>query len=421
MVNVYKGNIIFSQGPNKLVTIPNGYIVVEDMYVKDILKAPYKDAPVTDFGDNLIIPGFVDLHLHAPQYENRGLGLDKELLTWLEMYTFAEEAKFSELAYAKRVYQRFINDLYESGTTRAVVYSTVHKEATMLLFDIFIESGLGAYIGKCNMDRNCPKELRESTENSIADTLSFINYKEHPLVRPIITPRFAPSCSDALLKALGTMAGEHNLPLQSHLSESNGELEFVRSLYPNQIHYTGVYEEFGCFNGSKTIMAHCIHNTEEEVQILKKYGVYVAHCPLSNTDISSGICPVKSYINKGLNIGLGSDVSGGCSLYIPDSIVEAIRVSKLYSIYVDSNTEALSFAEAFYLATKGGGSFFGKVGSFEEGYAFDALVIDDSALCDVNKRSLQERLEQFIYCGSKQNIVKRYVNGVSTKASLAKW
>ncbi|NLV76774.1 MAG: guanine deaminase, partial [Tissierellia bacterium] len=373
----------------------------------------YKEYPIKDFTGKMIIPGFIDLHLHAPQYPNRGLGLDKELIPWLDTYTFPEEAKYGDMEYAKRVYSKLIKDLWREGTTRSVIFSSIHTESTKLLMDMLIEAGLGAYVGKVNMDRNTTPELTEDTQRSIVETEEIIlEYRnKSDLVKPIITPRFVPTCSVELMKGLGKLAINHGVPVQSHLSENTSEVEWVRELHPELPNYASVYNEYGLFGQTSTVMAHCIYNTEDEIELMKKNGVFVAHCPYSNYNLSSGIMPVRKFLDNKIQVGLGSDISGGNSLSIPSVITAAIQASKMKWLETNKKLQPLTSSEAFYLGTKGGGAFFGKVGSFEEGYELDALVIDDSSLMCGDRLSLEERIQKFIYIGDDRNIIHRYVCG----------
>lgn len=412
----YKGNIVFTKTKDEFTTLENGYVVVEDGKVKgtfDSLPEEYKDVEVVDYGDNLIIPGFVDIHLHAPQFSNRGLGLDKELLPWLETYTFPEEAKFADANYAKRVYSRLIKELWKVGTTRSVVFSSIHKEATEILIDLFIESGLGAFVGKVNMDRNSPDDLTETIEDSLKNTEEILKKyaDKSPIVKPIVTPRFVPSCSGGLMGELGALAQKYNVPVQSHLSENKGEIEWVKELHPDQKNYASVYDSYSLFGQQPTVMAHCVHNDDEEMKLMAKNKVFIAHSPDSNFNLSSGIAPIKKYLSHDVNVGLATDVSGGHTLSIPESMTTAVQASKARWVYVDDKYESLTTPEAFYIGTKGGGKLFGDVGSFEEGYEFDALVIDDSTIPDINKRTLLERIERYIYIGDDRNITERYVSG----------
>ena len=271
---IFKGTIVFTPSKDDLQIHEDSYIIIEDGRVLDIVKeldSSYKDIEVQDYTGKLIIPGFSDLHLHAVQYPNKGLGMDRELLPWLETYTFPEEGKFSDLAYAEKVFKRFINELWSEGTLRSVVFSSIHKEGTELLMDMFIDSGLGAYVGKVNMDRNTADYLTEDTEDSIRITEELIvEYKDKSdLVKPIITPRFAPTCSDELLGGLGELAKKYNVPVQSHLNENKSEIEWVKELFPDSKNYASVYNDYKLYDGSKTVLAHCIHCNEDEIDLLQ--------------------------------------------------------------------------------------------------------------------------------------------------------
>lgn len=415
-LKAYKGNIIFTETKDKFTTLEGGYVVVDGNRVKgtfDSLPSEYKDVEVIDYGDKLIIPGFVDTHIHAPQFSNRGLGLDAELLPWLETYTFPEEAKFADTDYAKKVYSRFVKELWKVGTTRAVVFSSIHKESTEVLMDLFLESGLGAFVGKVNMNRNSPDDLTEVTEDSLRDTEEILKkYSDRScIVKPIVTPRFVPSCTGDIMGKLGELAKKYDVPVQSHLSENRGEIEWVKELHPESKNYASVYESFKLFGQQPTVMAHSVHNDDEEMKMMAKSGVFVAHSPDSNLNLSSGIAPIKKYLANGVNVGLATDVSGGHTISIQESMTTAAQVSKVRWVYVDDTHEALSTPEVFFIGTKGGGKLFGKVGSFEEGYEFDALVIDDSTIPDINERTLEERIERFIYIGDDRNIEERFVAG----------
>ncbi|WFA07849.1 guanine deaminase [Tissierella sp. Yu-01] len=414
--SVFKGDIIHTPTKGEFEIYEDSYLIIENCKVVKIshqLEDLYKNYDFYDFSGKIIIPGFVDVHLHAPQYPNRGLGMDKELIPWLNTYTFPEESKYKDIEYSRRVFKEFINDIWKEGTTRSAVYSTIFLNSTKLLMDMFIESGLGAYIGKVNMDRNSAPNLTEDTYESIKDTKELIlEYKDRSeLVRPIITPRFIPTCTDELLTELGNLAIEYNIPVQSHLNENTSEVEWVKELYPNSKNYASVYDDFSLFGQSKTIMAHCVHNTDEEIDLMADNGVYAAHCPYSNFNLSSGMSPIREYLNAGVNVGLGSDISGGHILSIPRVMVGAIHTSKMVWLQNQKELAPLTLSEAFYLATKGGGSFFGKVGSFEKGYDSDLLVIDIDNLTTLKTLTPEEKLQKFIYEGSSDNIIERYVKG----------
>jgi len=413
---VLKGDIVFTPSMDEFKIYRDSYLVSENSKIVGIfekLDEKYKDYTLKDYTGKMIIPGFVDIHLHAPQFPNRGMGYDKELLPWLQSYTFPEEAKYKDIKYAERVYRDFVKELWKNGTTSAVIYGTIHKESTKLLMDLLIESGIRAYVGKVNMDRNSIPNLTEDTERSLRETEELIlEYKDKsPLVKPIITPRFVPTCSDALLEGLGKLALKYDVPVQSHLSENTDEVKWVSELHPDAKNYASVYDKFNLFGQRRTIMAHCIHNTDEEIDLMAKNGVYAAHCVHSNFNLSSGIMPVRKFLDKKVPVGLGSDISGGHEISIPKVMAASIQASKMKWLETDKKLKPLTLLEVFYLATKGGGSFFGKVGSFEKGYEMDCLIIDDSNLGIYRELTVEERLEKFIYLGDDRNIVDRYVAG----------
>lgn len=415
-IKILKGNIVYSKDSNSFNIIENGYIVIDEK----IIQGTYKKLPeeflnikIDDYGNRLIIPGFIDLHTHASQFAIRGIGYDKELLPWLETYTFPEESKFKDTSYAKKVYKEFVQELYEEGTTRAVIFATIHSESTEILMDLLEEKGIISYVGKVNMDRNCPDNLKENSDKSINATKEWIYKcsKKYKFVKPIITPRFVPSCTSYLMKELGSLAVKDSIPVQSHLSENLSEIQWVKELHPKSRNYGDVYDNFKLFGQTKTIMAHCVHLTNEEINTIEKNNVIIAHCPTSNENLSSGISPINKLLRKNIKIGLGSDIAGGDTLSMFSVISAAIKMSKLRNTCFKEGEKALTLQEAFYLATKGGGEFFGKVGSFEKGYEFDALVIDDENLWKTGNGTIEERLERLVYLGNKNNIVKTYICG----------
>ncbi len=412
-----KGNILYSRSPKELVCIPHGYLICEDGKVEGVYEElPQKFVGIhcSDYQDSLIIPGLIDLHTHAPQYAIRSLGMDMELLKWLEHNTFPEEAKYADVDYARRAYSIFAEDLKKSATTRACIFGTIHVEGTGLLMDLLEETGLKCKVGKVNMNRNCPPVLCEDSEQSLHDTKQWLDAarNKYENITPIITPRFLPSCTEDLLTELSVICEEEDLPVQSHLSENLLEIEFVKELFPNTAGYADAYNEYGLFGGKvPTIMAHCIYLTKEEIELVYDNKVFIAHCPDSNMNLSSGIAPVRTYLDRGIKMGLGSDVAAGDSLSIFKMMTEAVKVSKLLWRLQDQSLTPLSMEEAFYLGTKGGGEFFGKVGSFEPGYEFDAIVIDDASLVHPQPLTLKQRLERVIYLSDDRHLVDKYVAG----------
>lgn len=413
---VLHGNVCYNTTPQEVRCVPGGYAVCVDGVsagVFEELPERYAGLPVVECEDQLVIPGMSDIHLHAPQYAFRGTGMDLELLDWLNTYTFPEEAHYADLGYAEKAYSIFSDDLRKSATTRAVVFGTLHVEGTELLMDKLEATGLSTYVGKVNMDRNGGENLEEDTARSVADTLRWLDDVEgrYERTRPIITPRFTPSVTDELMAELAKIAHERDLPVQSHLSENPSECGWVKELCPWSSCYGDAYDHFGML-GARTVMAHCVYSDETETELLRRAGTYVAHCPQSNAQLSSGIAPVRRYLELGMNVGLGTDVAGGANLSMFRCMADAVAVSKLRWRLVDEGLAALTTQEALWLATDGGGSFFGKVGSFEEGYEFDALVLDDSNIRAPREMSVWERLERYVYLAEEGGrLTRKYVAG----------
>ena len=422
---VIKGNICQTKNANELDLHESAFVVCVEgvsMGVFDILPDEYADLPLFNYGDFLIFPGMVDLHVHAPQYAFRGMCMDLELMDWLNRYTFPEEEKYENLEYAERAYGMFVEAMKNGATTRSCIFATRHRYATELLMRLMEESGLVSYVGKVNMDREASEALTEdSAEISAYTTFGWINAvkDKYKNTKPILTPRFIPCCTDKLMEELREIQMAYGIPVQSHLSESKGEIDFVKFLRPDNPFYGDSYNEYDLFGKNddnntdvKTVMAHCVWSTDEEVDLMRKNGVFVAHCPASNMNLTSGIAPIRKYLDLGLNIGLGSDVAGGHSLSIFRAITDTIQASKMYFRMVNEAYKPLVFSEAFYLATKGGGAFFGKVGSFEEGYEFDAVVMNDSVLPHPQSLNLAERMERAVYLGlDEKNVTAKFVAG----------
>jgi guanine deaminase len=264
------------------------------------------------------------------------------------------------------------------------------------------------------MNRNSPDTLQNTTAELI-DGMRMLkaHLDEHGdgLVKPIITPRFVPSCSDKMLRALGEYAAETGLPVQSHLSENRSEIDWVKELEPESTCYGDAYNRYGLFGQTPTLMAHCCYTDGEEMELMRKNGVYVVHCPMSNSNLSSGMAPIRKFLNAGIHVALGTDVSAGHHMSMLRVMQYAIQVSKLNYAQTRGQMPFLSLSEVFYLATKAGGSFFGKVGSFEPGYEFDALLIDDKYL-NFDNYTLEQRLERYIYLGDDRDIKRRFCRGV---------
>ena len=418
---VLKGDICYSRIREELTVCPSGYAVCVDGICKGVfeeLPEVYRELPVVDYGNRLIFPGLVDLHIHAPQFAYRGTGMDLELMDWLTHQAFPEEAKYADLDYARAAYGIFADAMKKSATTRASIFASRHRPATELLMELMEDTGLVSYVGKVNMDREAPDNLREeSAEHSAAETVAWVENTAGKFARtkPILTPRFIPSCTNELMEKLGEIRRKYCLPIQSHLSENRGEIEWVRQCGPEADFYGEAYDKFGLFGDlgeSRTIMAHCVWSTEPEVELMKKQGVFVVHCPASNTNVYSGIAPMRKYLREGLKVGLGSDVAGGHTESMFRAITDTVQVSKLYMRLIDEEAPFVTFPEAFWLATKGGGEYFGKVGSFEDGFEFDAVVLDDSGYPHPQELTIQQRMERAVYLSLDITGLKaKYVQG----------
>lgn len=413
---ILHGTIVHTPTKDVFDCHPDSYLISEGGKVTGIfqeLPEKYKNVPVLDYGNSLILPGLCDMHVHAPQFVYRGLGIDLQLMEWLDRYAFPTEARFADLSYARIYYEAFADALAKNGTTRAVIFGTLHAPATELLMEILEKKKIGAYVGKINMDTLSPDYLCETPKQSLADTRKWIEDTKDRfhLVKPAVTPRFIPTCSTSVLEGLGKLAQEFDLPVHSHISEDLGEMSIVRDRYPQYDNDGDVYDHFGLLT-SHTVMAHFIYPTRHEMELIKERGVTIAHCPQSNGNVAAGIPPIRQMLDLGVKVGLGSDIAGGYSVSIYRAMSEAVYLSKLQWLRSEKKDSFLSVPESFYLGTKGGGQFFGKVGSFETGYELDAIVVDDRSLCvPADRLSTEERVERVIHLADDRNIISRFVAG----------
>ena len=310
---IIKGNIISSPEFGKVEITENGFLIAENGKIKGIyqtLPQEYEDSPVEDYGDALVMQSFADMHLHAPQYPMLGMGMDMPLLEWLNTYTFPTEACFKDNEFARKAYHRLAHELAAKGTTRVCMFSSIHREATLILMEELENAGITGYVGKVNMDRNGGENYQETTEESITETIKWLEKCNFEHIKPMITPRFTPSCSNELMQELGRIAKEKNLPIQSHLSENTGELSLVKELHPDCSRYWETYQKYGLWN-DRTLMAHCVWSDEQERKAIKDAGVWVVHCASSNENLVSGYAPIRVMLNEGINVVLGSDIAGG--------------------------------------------------------------------------------------------------------------
>lgn len=412
-IKIIKGNIISAPAPGKLDITERGCLVAVDGRIQGVypsLPPEYAMGEVEDYGDALVMQSFADMHLHAPQYPMLGMGMDMPLLDWLNAYVFPTESRFSDNEFAKDAYRKLATELVANGTTRVCMFSSLHREATLILMEALENAGITGYVGKVNMDRNGGANLQETTEESISETLRWLEECHFEHIKPIITPRFTPSCTNALLERLGKLAEETGLPIQSHLSENTGELALVSQLHPDCGQYWETYQKYGLWN-DRTLMAHCVWSDARERKAMRDAGVWAVHCAASNENLISGYAPVRAMLNEGVKVVLGSDAAGGDFLSMFENTAAAIRASKARRIMENWEIDFLTVPEAFYLGTSASAVFFGDAPGFAPGNSLHAIVLTDDALPSVRPLSVAERFERSIYRRQKDAILAVYSDG----------
>ncbi len=400
-LTILKGTVVSAPALGRLDITEHGYLVAEDGIITGVypvLPEQWAGAAVEDFGDALILQSFADLHLHAPQYPMLGMGMDLPLLDWLNAYAFPTEARFADPDYARTVYRRLAKELIRGGTTRVCMFSSLHREATLILMEELERAGVTGYVGKVNMDRNgAPGLLEETTEASMADTLLWLDQcRDFSHIRPILTPRFTPSCTDGLMAFLGRLAQERDLPVQSHLSENRAEMDWVAQLHPDCAQYWETYAKYGMWNG-RTVMAHCVWSDPRERRAMAEAGVTAVHCADSNQNICSGVAPVRAMLQEGVKVALGSDIAGGDRLCMFDVVASSIRASKARRILDGWETDFLTVPEGWYLGTSAGAAYFGEAPGFAPGNPLHAVVLADGDLPSPHPLTPAERLERCVY------------------------
>ncbi|KAK5160297.1 hypothetical protein LTR04_004580 [Oleoguttula sp. CCFEE 6159] len=450
---IYVGPFVFSKAPTELDICPYGAIGVTTTGTISFID---RDVPAelnnadgtrwkaekgTEWEDarmlvaeeaEFFFPGFVDTHIHASQYPNAGIFGKSTLMDWLDTYTFPLEASFADLATARRVYARVVARTLAHGTTTAAYHATIHVAATNLLADICVERGQRALVGRVCMDTLSPEYYRdESVEAAVRDSRACIAHVRQldprgELVTPVITPRFAPSCTTPCLRALGELHRETGAWCQTHMSENVGEIAMVRELFPDSADYASVYDEAGLLT-PKTILAHAVHLSEAERKLVERRKAKVSHCPASNTALTSGCARVRELWDAGITVGLGTDVSGGYSASVLEAARQAIMVSRHVAM-TEGDGAKLSTEEVLYLATRGGAKVVGledKIGAFEVGMQWDAQLvglgevakgeegkIGESGPVDVfGWEQWEERVAKWLYNGDDRNTKTVWVKG----------
>ena len=381
---------------------------------------------------NYFLPGFVDLHVHAPQWAQAGIALDIPLYEWLTHYTFALESKFEDLDFAKIVYEDVVDTLLANGTTTVQYFATVHKEASLLLAEICAKKGQRGLVGKVVMDdpeQNPPHCRDLTTEAALRDTEEFIlavrelSKSTKQGVYPVVTPRFIPSCTDKALKGLGELAAKYDTHIQSHCSESDWAHGYVKERFNKNDAFA--LHDFGLLT-EKSVMAHCNFLDDDDAALFAETGTAIAHSPLSNAYFANSVLPVAHLQNIGLQIGLDTDLSGGFSPSLYDNIKQAVISSRMLEDGVNPALPAeergvpssrITVNEAFYLATAGGGESLSlPIGRLEENYAWDVQIIDTRVptaklpIFDL-KEDLENIFQKIVYLARPENIREVWVQG----------
>lgn len=421
--------------PRAAIGVSNGEIVFFDKQ-SDSASASAAAHNVKDFDEvdisqttSFFFPGFIDTHIHAPQYPNSGIFGKTTLLDWLTTYTFPLESSLKDPKIAQEVYSKVVKKTLANGTTTAAYYATVHVDATKKLADICLSQGQRALVGRVCMDQNTPDYYRDASveeakksDQAVVEYIQSLNKPDHIL--PIITPRFAPSCTGEIMAWQGEYAQKNNLHVQTHISENKGEIAWVKELYPNCKSYADTYHQHGLLT-EKTLLAHAIHLTDEELSLVKQQKCGLSHCPISNSSLTSGEFPARKILDRKIPFGLGTDVSGGYAPSILSTARHGLLVSRHVAMKSENDADKLSVDEVLYLATLGGAEALkldSKIGSFEVGKKFDAQQIDlenNGSPVDVFEwelpvtegNKLENLVHKWLFNGDDRNTAAVWVNG----------
>jgi guanine deaminase len=378
-----------------------------------------------------LIPGLVDLHIHAPQFPQLGTALHVPLEVWLQDHTFPLEARFADADFARRAYGALVAELLGNGTTTALLFASIHEEATRILIDLCLEKGLRALVGKVAMDdpRLCPDFYRDPSPAAALDsTEAIIAYaRSHPdnragRVLPVVTPRFIPACTDPLLEGLGDLAARCSCHIQTHCSESDWEHGYVLSRAGRSD--SEALDSFGLLT-RHTVLAHGNFLSAADMDLIAARGAGVAHCPLSNVYFSNAVFPLRRALDKGLRVGLGTDIAGGPSASLLDNCRMAVAASRMLEEGVDAALPPgerrrpgtrIDWRTAFHLATAGGADALDlPVGLFAPGRAFDAILVDTATPAGGirldDEADPETILQKIIYTASRANLAAIYVAG----------
>jgi guanine deaminase len=403
-----------SAAAESYLSYDDGFLAIDHSRIVGV--GPWKEHPaggtVIDLGrQSLITPGFFDTHLHAPQLEMIG-SYGGHLLEWLNRYTFPTEAKFKDPKHAEMIAKALFEELLRHGTLGALIFSTVHFEATDVFFAEAERRGFRAIIGKAMMDRNAPEPLLEDAQTSYEQSRDLLlKWHNRGLLRYAIAPRFAPTSTPELLERAGDLKREFpDAYVHTHISENTSEVSWVHELFP-EAEYADVYDRYGLLD-ERSVLAHGVHLTEEELDLLSRRGARIAHCPNSNLFLGSGLFRLHHVLEAGVVVGLGTDIGAGTTPSMFTAMADAYKVQQVQGI-------SLSPFEMWYLATLGGAralSLDDDTGSLEEGKSADFLVLDLHATPLVSMRSdraanVEDLLAGLIFMGDDRVVQSAHIAG----------
>lgn len=393
-----------------LLVVDQGTVLARGDYAE--LRAAHPDVSVVDYRGKLILPGLIDAHVHYPQTAMVA-SYGEQLLGWLENYAFPTERRFGERAHADAIAAFFLEELLRNGTTTAVAMCSVHPESVVALAERALQLDMRLVLGKVCMDRNAPADLCDSAQSAYDDSKALIaRYHGRERLHYALTPRFAPTCSEAQLEAVAALHREHPTTyVHTHLAENHKELAWVAELFPGVRSYTDVYARFGLLT-RRSIFAHGIHLDDTDLASLATARGVIAFCPTSNLFLGSGLFPYARVKRAGIPIAIATDVGGGTSFSVLRTLSEAYKVMQLQG-------DSLSVHEALRLATLGSAQSLGldeSIGNFEPGKEADFIVIDDAATPLLQLRAAQaatpdERLFALMMLADDRAILATYLRG----------
>ena len=374
-------------------------------------------AQLTDYSGRLIMPGFIDTHVHYPQTDIIA-SYGEQLLQWLERYTFPTERRFADAAYAREVSEFFLTELLRNGTTTALVFATVHKQSVDAFFEAANTRGMRMIAGKVMMDRNCPEFLCDTADSAYEDSRALIaKWHNRDRLLYAVTPRFAPTSTERQLELAGKLLDEHpGVYLQTHVAENTSEVAWVAELFPWSRSYLDVYDRFGLLR-ERSVYAHCIHLDDADRRRLAGSGAAMSFCATSNLFLGSGLFDLRAARDHGIRVGIGTDVGGGTSFSMLRTLDESYKVTQLAG-------QKLSPLRAFYLATLGSARALyldDRIGSFAAGNEGDFVVLDLAATPLLARRiahaqTLSERLFALMMLGDDRAVAATHILGVRRHA-----